>query len=350
VADKNALGAKLILAGVSTALALGILEAAVRRLPDSQRLLLTPSSIPGVAYQLAPNTTVKMPPGEFHVDSWGFRYAEFPQEKPAGELRVFALGDSIVFGQGTARDDFSAVLERELSAVPPPGVKAVRVINTGVPSYSTCQEHALLSRWLEPAFKPDLVLVGYAANDPEGARVPFGLDLDKGTIPPWWRLYHWVKGRSALLKYAVTKVSPLVVRLRGRSGFAPPVDPQDEVRYVAALHDPKGAYWPKCAACVEKFGEYRKAGGAPVLFVIFPLIDHLAAPELAASYARVEDAARKAGLSVLNLYPYFKDLPDEDRTRYEGDGMHPSEAGHRFVAAVIKGYLDKHPELLRPRR
>ena len=346
--DKSSVGAKLLLASISTLFAVGILEAVVRRLPDSQRLLLRPSSIPGVAYQLAPNTTAKIPPGEFSINSWGFHYCEFPKAKPAGEFRIFALGDSIVFGQGTAKDDFSAILERDLNNKLPPKSTRARVVNTGVPSYSTCQEIALLNGLVE-SFSPDLIMIGYATNDPEGPRAPFGMNVEKGTIRPWWRAYHWIKGRFALLKYAVTKLSPLIVRLRGRSGFAPPVDPQDEVRYVAALHDPKGSFWPKCASCIADFGSYHKNGGAPVLLVIFPLFNHLGSPELAEAYARVDKTARDAGLATLNLYPVFKALPEEQIKRFNVDGMHPSEAGHRFVAGLVRAYLDAHPELLRPR-
>ena len=346
---KDSVGPKLLLAVFSALFSLAVLEAAVRFLPDSQRLLLRPSEIPGLAYGLEPGSTVLMPPGRFSVDAHGFRYPEFPAAKPAGEFRAFALGDSIVFGQGTAKDDFVSVLERDLNERRPPKLTAVRVVNTGVPSYSTCQELALLEKRLEGEFKPDLVLVGYATNDPEGARVPFGLDLATGRIAPWWRAYHWVKGRSSLLKYAATKVSPLVVRLRGRSGFAPPVDPQQEVRYVSTLHDPAGPWWPKCAACLAGFGEYQKRGGAPVLVVVFPLFDHLDSPELSAAYARVTKTAQDAGLAALNLEPAFKKLPPETLAQYRGDGMHPSEDGHRFVAGLVRSYLDAHPALLKGR-
>lgn len=347
--SRDSVGPKLMLAAVSAAFSLAVLEAAVRFLPDSQSLLLRPSEIPGLAYGLEPGSVALMPPGRFSVDSYGFRYPEFPREKPSGEFRAFALGDSIVFGQGTAKGDFSALLEEDLNATPPKGYSSARVVNTGVPSYSTCQELALLTKRLEPEFRPDLVLVGYATNDPEGARVPFGLDLATGRIAPWWRAYHWVKGRSALTKYVATKLAPAVVRLRGRGGFAPPVDPQQEVRYVATLHDPAGAWWPKCAACLQGLGEYRKAGGAPVLVVVFPLFDHLDSPELSAAYARVEKTAKDAGLDALNLEPLFRKLPKETVARIQGDGMHPTEEGHALVAGMIRDYLAAHPALLKGR-
>jgi lysophospholipase L1-like esterase len=340
---------KLLLAAISTLIGIAAVEAVVRRLPDSQRLLMTPSSIPGAAYQIEPNSVVKTPSGDIHIDSWGFRYPEFPREKPAGELRVFAIGDSVVFGQGVAQGDFSAVLERDLGEKLPAGVSRLRVVNTGVPGYNDCQELALLNGLVE-SFSPDLILVGYVMNDPEGAHVPFGMDVEHGTMPPWWRAYHWVKGRFATLKYAAEKLAPLVARLRGRSSFAPPVDPNDEVRYVSVLHDPKGAYWPACASCIAKLGDYRKAKGVPVLFVIFPLFNHLDSKDLVDAGVRVGKAARAAGLATLDLYPDFKNLSRDELDRYRGDGMHPSEAGHRFVAGVVEAYLKRHPELLRTRR
>ncbi len=348
MAAKKDLLPKALLASCSVLISLGLAEAVVRRLPDSQRLLLRPSEIPGVAYRLAPNTIVRMPPGEFKVGSHGFRYPEFPEKKPEGEFRVVALGDSIVFGQGTAKDDVSAVLEKSLNEKPPKGFKTARVINTGVPSYSTCQEISLLAELIEPKYRPDLVIVGYAANDPEGARVPFGLDLATGRIAPWWRAYHWIKGRSSLLKYAVQKLSPAIVRLRGRSTFAPPVDPGEEVKYVSTLHDPSGEHWKKTSNCINAFGA-QQLDGPLVVLVIFPLFNHLDAKPLIDSYARVESRAKESMLSVLNLHGAFAKLPKETLDRYRGDGMHPSEEGHRFIAGLIRAHLDANPAYLKGR-
>ena len=53
---------------------------------------------------------------EYRVNSLGFRDREFPKEKPAGELRVLAIGDSFTFGAGVQLDDcWVQLLERRLA-------------------------------------------------------------------------------------------------------------------------------------------------------------------------------------------------------------------------------------------
>jgi lysophospholipase L1-like esterase len=341
---------KVLLLAISAVFSLALLEAVVRRLPDAQRILFVPSRLPGVAYQLAPGTIARYGPYEYRINSWGWRYPELPKEKPEGYFRIFGLGDSVLFGQNTGKNDVAAVLEEKLNAKPlKKGVTRWQVINTGVLGYNTCQEAALL-RELVDGFKPDMVFVEYCVNDAEGPHAPFGMDVERGTMPPWWRAYHWVKGRFVSLKYIVQKLSPTITRLRGRKAFAPPIDLNQEIAYTVALHDPKGPFWGKAAACISSFGEYQKRTGTNVVFTIFPLINHLGSPELEKAYAQVERTARDAGLTVINLYPSFKKLAPADVLRMQGDGMHPTEDGHVFAAGVVYDALAKRPELFKSPR
>lgn len=82
--------------------------------------------------------------------------------KAKGELRILALGDSIVFGWGVAQDQIfpvklEALLQSRLG-------RSVRVINSGVGGYNTVQE---LAYFKEEGIilQPDLVLLTYVEND-----------------------------------------------------------------------------------------------------------------------------------------------------------------------------------------
>ncbi|HVJ12595.1 MAG TPA: hypothetical protein VNC62_13585, partial [Burkholderiales bacterium] len=79
---------------------------------------------------------------KFVTNSHGLRdVREFPYEKPAGTLRVLALGDSHTQGYEVRQDaTYSAVLERALIAN---GFKA-EVLNAGVSGFSTAEELAYL--------------------------------------------------------------------------------------------------------------------------------------------------------------------------------------------------------------
>lgn len=327
---------KVLLLSASTLLALVVLELLVRLLPQAMTLITIPSPVPGVGYQIAPRSTVWTPDGKFRIDRRGFRSGDFPDAKPAGEARLFVLGDSVAFGQGVARGDFPALLERLLAERPPAGVRGrVRVVNTAVPSYSTCQELALLKGLLAP-MEPDAVLVAYVFNDPEGARTPFGLDLATGRIHPLWRAYHWVKQHVRLVRVAWVQLAPAVTRLRGHAYYGPAADPADTVRYVQALHEPEGGFWRRCAECIRGFGAYQKETGVPVLFAVFPVLDRMGSPELQGVYRQVARAARASGLEVVDLHAELKSAsPEELASWHTGDGVHLSEAGHARVAAIL---------------
>lgn len=349
---KAGLGAKLLLLAVTFLSLLTLMEFVVRRLPDSDVILMRPSKIPGVAYQLAPDTMVKLGRHRYRINSWGFRYAEIPKEKPEGTFRVMTLGASLVFGQGTEKRDFSSTLEKLLNEKNLGGARRVEVINTGVPSYTTCQEAAYLKGYLD-AFEPDLVVVAHTAISPERPHVPFGLNLKTGKIPLAFQAYHFLKQKFFLLKWTVYKISPLIIRLRGQAhgpAQAAGVPAADaDLRYTTALHDPAGAFWPDCAACIGDFGAYQKDKKVPVVFVVFPLFNHMGADAMASLCGRVAKTALARGLAALNLYPLFKGLPQKQIDELKGDGSHPTEQGHILIAGHLYSYLMRRPAFFKGR-
>ena len=86
---------------------------------------------------------------------------DFAYDKPPGVLRVLSLGDSHTQGYEVRQEaTFSAVLERYLEAH---GVRA-QVLNAGVSGFSTAEELAyLIGEGYK--YKPDVVVVGFYAND-----------------------------------------------------------------------------------------------------------------------------------------------------------------------------------------
>jgi hypothetical protein len=100
----------------------------------------------------------------FVTNGKGFRDTrEFGYQKPAGTLRVLALGDSHTQGYEVRQEaTFSAVTERYLAAH---GVKA-EVLNAGVSGYSTAEALAFLENE-GYRYQPDVVVLGFYANDLE---------------------------------------------------------------------------------------------------------------------------------------------------------------------------------------
>ncbi|MEM9380401.1 MAG: GDSL-type esterase/lipase family protein [Planctomycetota bacterium] len=100
----------------------------------------------------------------FETNSLGMRGAEVPLEKPPGEFRVVALGDSCTFGKSVVESDtWPRQLERLLASEMSPG-RTARVANLGVNGFAGHEYHEMYFR-LGAKLSPDLVLVGYNLND-----------------------------------------------------------------------------------------------------------------------------------------------------------------------------------------
>ena len=110
---------------------------------------IIPSTAPGLYVELNPQMSDRL----VRVNSHGFRGEEFPIAKPAGELRIGIVGDSVPFGLGIPQSDIvSEVLSWRLREAHPG--RPIRVINAGVPSYNASQALAMADYRLA-AFKPD---------------------------------------------------------------------------------------------------------------------------------------------------------------------------------------------------
>jgi len=100
---------------------------------------------------------------EFVTNSKGLRESrELPYEKPAGTLRVLALGDSHTQGYEVRQDaTYSAALERYLGSR---GDARVEVLNAGVSGFSTAEALVYLENE-GIRYQPDVVVLGFYAND-----------------------------------------------------------------------------------------------------------------------------------------------------------------------------------------
>lgn len=98
----------------------------------------------------------------FATNAQGFRADhDYSYAKPAGVIRVLALGDSQTEGfEVRQHHTFSAVIERYLDAA---GLKA-EVLNTGISGFGTAEELAFLENE-GIRYKPDVVVLGFFAND-----------------------------------------------------------------------------------------------------------------------------------------------------------------------------------------
>ena len=131
----------------------------------------------------------------YRINRLGFRGEEFPVQKPDGERRVVLLGDSITFGWEllSEQEPYPAVLQSFLP-------DSTRVINAGVPSYTSLQVLRHLERDVWP-LDPDVLAVLVGWND-----IAFALRADWA---PGLELRAWIpRVNPALWQFAVALTHP----------------------------------------------------------------------------------------------------------------------------------------------
>jgi lysophospholipase L1-like esterase len=304
------------------------------------------------------------------VNRHGLRDDEFSAAKPAGELRILALGDSYTMGANVAQDaTWPQVLERLLAQQTD---TPVQVMNAGVGGYhpfhytSDYQHHGR-------RLAPDLLLVGFfVGNDAfssvsrvEHSRTAVdGRRVNRASVraaPRAIRIELWLYAHSHLARRWFNR------RLFVVAGdtLAPGGEPRDggrftpeylqiQARKARLLHRGTEAGARRKAenavAQIAQLAQLAAEDRRPLLVVMIPDEN-----QINSSLARavVGDAARLAhhdlslpqralapmfaerGIEVLDLLPAF--LADERRL-YMNDG-HWSEAGHRLAAERILAAL-----------
>lgn len=291
----------LCLGGLFAALGAELLVRATRGAPLPERWPL------GLV-EAHPTRGWRMVPGDAHytyhhpvrVNALGLRGPEVSAEKPAGERRVLALGDSMVYGQGVAEEDtVPAQLEAMLNERAADG-ETWRVVNAGHRAYATHQELALLEE-LGARIAPDVVVLFWFDND-----------FDQPTIESLYRYRTELGVEPFDVEFAGEEPSGMKWRVRKvlRSSAA-----------VMLVHDAirdrllpvkEEEFWSEGFAALEeqlpRFVELCGELGARPVVAIIPRSTSVAADDEAAARARrVADRARAHGLETIELLDPMRD-------------------------------------------
>jgi lysophospholipase L1-like esterase len=157
--------------------------------------------------KLAPNYDGWFAGVPVRTNALGFRDdREYDLAKPRGAFRIVVLGDSVTFGHGSIFEHtYPRLLERRLRAWKP-GVDW-QVWNLGVPGYNTSQELAYLLE-IGAAYRPDLVIVGFYANDVVDNRsvaAPTRRAVAAAAVKTWFKRhtysFEWYKRTLLTVQY-----------------------------------------------------------------------------------------------------------------------------------------------------
>lgn len=265
--------------------------------------IIQPSANPRLVYELIPGLDTSFGGQPLRTNRDGMRAdRDYPRARPPNGVRIVGLGDSGMFGWNCAQDEnYLAVLEQRLRARGD-GV-TYEALNLAVPGYNTQLEAEMLrSRGM--AYRPDLVVVGWCAND---FSLPFFL---------WEKQNYWQRDVSYVFTLLFDRprfariASALVFRDRRTfveeqvvPELTEGMDPAGVRRALADLRD-------QCAR-----GGCRLLVFGPLKSVIRGLCDEAGVP-----YCNTYTAIPE------NKYP-------KDYLLYY---MHPSPAGHRVLADYLE--------------
>jgi lysophospholipase L1-like esterase len=281
------------------------------------------SSVPGLGYELVPNTKKRAMGTIIRTNSYGMRDAEPAAEKDESLVRIAAIGDSFTFGFGVGGEStYPNVLERLLAeAFEGSGIR-FEVLNFGVGGYST-RDEALVLEHKAMAFEPDLVVVGYVHNDPE-----------TDPIQPLHRHFH----RAAWWEHShVARLLAKGINGWQSRGIGEGAD------YVRQVNSHAG----KRRAMKNAMRDARRttsAAGIELVVVIFPLIleggwSEYAYPDL---HELVAAHGRDIGARVIDLLDVYRRYPED---QVLGANGHPTVLGHLLAARAIRDLIQTDPPL-----
>ncbi|MCR9247986.1 MAG: SGNH/GDSL hydrolase family protein [bacterium] len=253
---------------------------------------------------------------EVRHNSRGFRDEEFPVEKPAGEFRVLAFGDSFTWGSGVlAEDAWPHIVEGRLRQ----GGSA-QVVNCGFAcgTYNPTGYDA----WLRSdglLLSPDMVIVGFCLNDmePKSNAVPM-LSYEPPKPEPSF---------SAILAYAMWTQAVRAARQR----------PHDFTPVVA--NDP--TVWNAVQQALRDLKRTCDDNGIALVLAIFPMLSQLDIEPYpyAGLITMVREFCADAGIRCLDLGPEFIGRTDELELWVHPTDQHPNHVGHEIMGNRIFEFL-----------
>lgn len=334
---------RVFLVSLSLTLSLAAAELAVRLLG-----LAPPLPAPYAKFQSAPYLAWGAPPlsrfsgtspsGEFEFslvnNSLGFRDSEHSFEKPPGTFRILGLGDSFASGWGAPFEE-TYLYRLEVALNEHPEVAGnIEVIKAGMGRFFPEPERILLEG-LGVRFQPDLVIVGFVANDVvdsclglDGVIVDDSGNLRNAAAANLGPVSAWLNEHSHVARMALRVVVAREILARCPTGDA-----------VYQPDGPHGRSWARIEAEFGRMADVTRGIGARLLIVNIPDVPPW-------SPLHEYPGARLGAWAARNDVDFVDALPAMRATgKGEGDGLywpidtHCTPSGYGVIARVLEDHL-----------
>lgn len=310
--------------------------------PSQVDILLRPSTIPGLEYELTPNASGRHWATDVEVNSYGMRGKE-PESGRA--WRVAVVGDSVAFGNVVPMgEEFGS----KLSSLLQTSGRDVEVLNFALGGYDVLDVAAVIKYKL-PEFEPDLIFWVYSLNDV--AVVSGNLEyirtaqlLRNKTLLIHSRITRYVLAkllREKLYQETLNANTPEAFRARYAQQISK-IDDDDPILLARPNHENDiVCRWYRS---LDRLGRLRFAmqeiqdsATAPVTLMVVPLLDYTNSTYLHTDeHQLVEDEAARHEISTVDLLSTFLAEPVAEIRQ---DDMHPNAHGHQLMAEVAHRWL-----------
>jgi|GEM_PF-2030101 len=281
-----------------------------------------------------PNTTRIYNNIVYKTNEFGWRDYPYSHSKPANTFRILVIGDSVTWGLGVSLErTYAKHLEKELNQSGHAGVE-YQVVVVSLAALNVEQEaHLLEVEGLK--YDPDLVVVGYALNDPDDG-VSFGRQKREKSArkrPSFFLKAKKLLAQSSLIHYTFRFAQKIVWNVRVLVG-------KDETGwrvkggYFTSLYEDP-TKWERVVRAFQKIEQIANEREIPVVLTVFPLMSDLDDYRWSSIHERIASAASDCGFFVLDLLPHFRRHHERELQVASGDHIHPNELGHRIAGDAL---------------
>ena len=304
---------------------------------DGFRVKMTPNTSRLVknTFSLIPQDATK----EYLIrsNSLGFRGPDLPPVKASDTYRIAVFGDSSSFGWGVNYEDsWSGLLQSQLQ--PSVQNKKIEVVNFAIPGDSSAYGRLLFDKYA-PQSKPDLVILGFGANDAKDVLTSHTSQVER---------FEKKKGLvklAGLLKYSATYriLEKLLTKLQKKTALKQKRDISHRVQAVTPLEYATNLRFMVDSATTMQSKSMLLALCTPNNYA---RVARGVAREKKSLWLNGQTQLLKA-LPEIESGEIFPELVAEMKSEYPealaknrlfyvtSDGCHPNKLGHRFVAEKI---------------
>jgi lysophospholipase L1-like esterase len=306
---------KILLAVVATVAAVFLAEAGARLIglpPGYGRLIST---------QETPHRVVD------GIVLWGARDPRFDREdvrraaQDPDAFTIVALGDSILFGVALPKE--LTYMEQARGLLQKRTTRTVEILNLAIPGYGTMQENAAFKE-LDPAVRPDLVVVHYWGDDALQYRAFGPYVVDFGDVTP--------DGRSVIRPFPLPPALSDYLLIHSRL--------YDLMTGVALklTRNPEERDWTRVTKPMAEIQERAERGGGRLLILASADLTGTAAKPTA-DIALLREFAAARGIEVIDISEWLRGM---DASELALDACHFNAQGHRLLAERFANYLLAH--------